>query len=298
MDNTSVSESYPFVSHYVEILNSKMHYIEQGSGDPILFLHGVPTSSYVWRNVVPHLSTMGRCIAVDLIGFGKSEKPEIDYSIADHIRYIEGFIKALNLNHVTLVMHGWGSIIGFHYAMHHQNNCKSLVFYESYIRSVTQEDFALPMHEQLSLFEDDTFDIIMNASNFVDKVMPQSMTRPLSEGEIEHYRNPFLSTGSGKPLQKYIEELPLSNNETNKLIDAYSTLLQKSTIPKLMIYSIPGFITTIATVIWAKEHLPNLEIIEIGEAMHFAQENDPVMMGETISVWMQGLEQSPTTRSE
>ncbi len=292
MDNTVVSASYPYASHYVDVLDSTMHYIEQGSGDPILFLHGVPTSSYVWRNVIPYLSSLGHCIAVDLIGFGKSGKPDIEYSLADHIRYIEAFIKTLNLTRITLVMHGWGSIIGLNYAMHNQNNCKGLVFYESYIRPVTQEDFSLSMQEQLHLSEDETFDIIMNASSFVDKVIPQSMTRPLTEIEIEQYRTPFLHSGSGKPLKKYLEELPLDNNTTNKIIAAYSTLLQHSTLPKLMIYSIPGFITSIATVMWAKEHLSNIEIIEMGEALHFAQENDPFTMGESISVWLQALEQS------
>lgn len=298
MENKVVSEDYPYASHYVDVLESKMHYIEQGSGDPILFLHGVPTSSYLWRNVIPHLSTLGRCIAVDLIGFGKSGKPDIDYSITDHIRYMDAFIQALDLKRITLIMHGWGSIIGFNYAMHHQSNCKGLVFYESYIRPMTQEDFSLPMLEPFQLSEDEAFDIVMNASSFVDKIIPQCMTRPLTDMEIKHYRTPFLPNGSGKPLQKYLQELPLDHNITNKLIDAYSKLLQKSHIPKLMMYSVPGFITSIATVMWAKEHLPNLEIIEVGEALHLAQENDPVMMGESISIWLQALEQTCTTRNE
>ncbi len=231
----------------VDVLESQMHYIEEGSGDPILFLHGIPISSHVWPNVIPHLSTLGRCIAVDLIGFGKSGKPDIEYSITDHIRYIEAFIQALHLERITLVMYGWGSIMGFNYAMHNQSHCKGLVFYESYIRPVTQEDFLLPMHG-------------------------------------------LLGSSSDKPLQTYLQELPLDNNITNKLIDAYSNLLQKSQLPKLMIYSVPGLITSIATVMWAKEHLSNLESIEIGE-------NDPVMMGESISIWLQAIEQACTTRN-
>ncbi len=217
---------------YVNVLGSQMHYIEQGSGDPILFLHGVPT---LWQNLIPHLCSIGRCITIDLIGFGKADKPDIE----DYIRYIEAFIKALDLKHITLVMHGWGSIIGFNYAMHHQENCKALVFYESYLRKVTADDFSLPIHEE------------------------------------------------------YLKELPLNNNITNQIIEAYSTLLQQSTIPKLMIYTVPGLIATVSTVMWAKEHLPNLEIIETEteSALDFSDENDSVMMGETISVWLQGIEQ-------
>lgn len=285
---------FPCESKFVDIYGSKMHYIEQGSGDPILFLHGVPASSYVWRNIIPHLSTLGRCIAVDLMGFGMSDKPEIEYSLDDHIKYLREFIKTLNLKNITLVMHDWGSIIGFDYAMHHEDNCKGLVFYEAYIRPINQEDFSLSVQEQFSLHEDNALDIIMNAQQFIDKVIPITMSKPLSNEELDNYRRPFLTSGSGKPLLKYLQEFPKENNKANQLIKEYSDKLQKSKIPKLMLYSIPGFITTIATVMWAKEHLSNLEIIEVGEALHFAQESNPVMMGEAISVWIQGIESIST----
>lgn len=297
MNANVISSDYPYISQYVNVLGSKMHYIEQGNGNPILFLHGVPTSSYLWRNIIPHLSGLGRCIAVDLIGFGKSDKPDIDYSITDHIHYIEAFIKALNLKNITLVMHGWGSIIGFDYAMHHENNCKALVFYESYIRPVIQDDLSLPLREQLYFLEDDTLDVVMNASQFVDRIIPQSMTRTLSDIEKIQYREPFLSTGSGKPLLKYLQELPQNNEKTNQRIAAYSSFIQKSTLPKLLLYSVPGFTTTIATIVWAKKHISHLEIIEVGEALHFVQESNPAAMGESISAWLQGLEQLETTRS-
>src|SRR3990167_11073136 len=111
--NERISEQMNLPSKFIEVNGSKMHYIEAGEGHPILFLHGIPTSSYLWRNIIPHLSTLGRCIAPDLIGFGKSDKPEINYSLSDHIKYIEGFIEKLGLKQLTLIMHGWGSVIGF-----------------------------------------------------------------------------------------------------------------------------------------------------------------------------------------
>src|SRR5580700_8614975 len=115
-------------SKFIEVNGSKIHYTETGEGDPILFLHGMPASHYLWRNIIPHLAPLGRCIAPDLIGFGRSDKPEINYSIKDHISYIEKFIDALNLKHnLTIIMHGFGSIIGFDYAMRHQAACKGLV---------------------------------------------------------------------------------------------------------------------------------------------------------------------------
>jgi haloalkane dehalogenase len=273
---------------------AKMHYIEEGIGDPILFLHGMPTSSYLWRNIIPFVAPLGRCIAVDLIGMGKSDKPEIAYTIEDHIKYIEKFIEVMKLKRITFVMHGWGSIIGLTYAVNHQANCKGLVFYEGYLRAHNDDDYSLPYQEQIHLLQAqmNSSDIINNTTFFIDKILPQGMMRPLTEEEMSHYRAPFLKQGSGRPLQQYLQEMLPKSGKSNidKLIDDYAVKLTKSQLPKLMLYSIPGFITTMATAIWAKENLPNLEVVEIGEELHFAQESNPALMGETISVWLQGIE--------
>src|SRR5579862_9022049 len=132
MVNEGISEQISLPSKFIEVYGSKIQYVDVGEGRPILFLHGIPTSSYLWRNIIPHLSSLGRCIAPDLIGFGLSAKPDIEYTIFDHIKYIEKFISLLNLKQVILIMHGWGSVIGFDYAMRHENNCKGLVFYEAF----------------------------------------------------------------------------------------------------------------------------------------------------------------------
>lgn len=285
----------PIHSHFVEIDGAKMHYIEQGAGDPILFLHGMPTSSYLWRNIIPYLSPLSRCIAVDLIGMGKSDKPNIDYTIHDHINFVEKFIKKLNLRRLTIVMHGVGSIIGFDYAMRNESSVKGLVFYEAYLRPINGDDLSLPYQEQVSILDEEhTHDLIMNSTYFVDKVLPQGMMRPLTDEEMTHYREPFLKKGSGKPIIQYLQDMPRGNgkSEIDKIIANYSKKLVKSKIPKLMLFSVPGFITTIATVMWAKENFTNLEIVDIGEELHFAQESNPSLMGETISVWVQGIEQT------
>lgn len=294
MNQINISPDFPYTSHYADINGSKIHYIKEGEGDPILFLHGVPASSYVWRNVIPHLAGLGCCIAPDLIGFGKSDKPAIEYTITDHIDYINKFIETLKLDKIIIVMHGWGSIIGFDYAMRHPDKCKGLVFYESYLRPLNNDDISLPYQEQiLSLQEQDNIsDLIMNGVHFVDKVLPQSVMRQLSETELNYYREPFKTEGSGKPLFQYLSELPSTENKStvSKIIADYSKKLTESKLPKLMLYSVPGFITTIATAVWAKNHLPHLEMVEIGEELHYAQESDPGLMGETISVWLQGVE--------
>ena len=128
------SPDFPFESHYVDVDGSKMHYVESGEGDPILFVHGNPTSSYLWRNVIPHVSPVGRAIAVDLIGMGRSDKPDIDYRFFDHLKYLEAFIEALGLENVTLVLHDWGGGLGTSYARRHPDNVRGMPFTEFAIR--------------------------------------------------------------------------------------------------------------------------------------------------------------------
>lgn len=291
-----ISAAYPYESHFADIYGSKLHYIEQGKGRPILFLHGIPASSYVWRNVIPHLSSLGRCIAPDLIGMGKSDKPNIEYTVFDHIKYIDKLIETLNLKDLILIMHGWGSLIGFDYAMRHEKNCKGLVFYEAYLRPSNGKDISLPLQEQLHTFEqnENIYDLITQGSYYIDKILPQEMMRPLSNEEKSYYREPFLIKGSGKPLRQYLQELPRPNrtSEVDQLIANYSKKLTKSPLPKLMLYSVPGFITTIASAMWAKDNIKNIEMVDIGEELHYAQESNPTLMGEAISVWIQGIEQA------
>lgn len=283
-------------SRYVQINGSKMHYLEIGNGDPIVFLHGVPTSSYIWRNIIPYVSPLGTCIAPDLMGFGESDKPNIEYSLSDHILYFKKFMDALDLKNVTLVLHGWGSIIGLDYAMQNQSNCKGLVIYEGFLRKLENDDLSLPYQEQLIALQnaDDMNDLNVSGASFVDLMLPQTIMREMSQAELENYRKPFKAKGADKPIRQYLRELPngMSHNKVDEVITAYSEKLKKSNLPKLLLYSIPGFITSIATVMWAKENLPQLEIVEIGEELHLAQESNPKIIGETISIWLQGLEQA------
>ena len=297
MTTERISSKQTYPSKYVDVLGSKMHFIEAGEGDPILLLHGVPTSGYVWRNVIPHLTALGRCIAPDLIGMGRSDKPDIAYTVFDHIRYIEKFIETLKLKNLVIVMHGWGSVIGFDYAMRHEKNCKGLVFYESFLRSLDNaEEPSLPFQEQIIKLQDEESmrELIVDGATFIDKIIPPIVMRHLSEEELENYRQPFVAEGATKPILQYLKELPKTtvNTKIDELIANYTKKLTQSSLPKLMMYSVPGFVTTIATVMWAKEHLPNIEIVDIGEELHLAQESNPELLGETISIWLQEIEQA------
>ena len=293
MSNTQPKESR-LESKVISVLDSEIHYVEAGEGDPILFLHGIPTSSYLWRNIIPQLSLTGRCIAPDLIGMGLSGKPNLEYTIHEHIRYIEEFINLLNLENMTIVMHAWGSLVGFHYAVNHPQNIKGLAFLEAYVRPISQEDvLALPMQERASILEGtgDVKDQIINHNYYVQNIMPDSIMRSLSDEEKTSYAEPFLLPGSGKPIWQYLQELPTGSNNTpaSKLIEDYSSLLTKLAIPKLMLYAMPGFNTSLDTVQWAKNNFEDLTIVEIDDALHYAQETHPKELADAIESWLKLL---------
>ncbi len=287
-----ITSDFNFKSHWADVLGSKLHYIEAGEGDPILFIHGIPTWSYMWRNVIPPLQKHGRCIAVDLIGMGKSDKPDIEYTVFDHIKYLTAFIEALNLKNVTLVMHAWGSVIGFHYAMQHPNNIKGLVFLEGHVRPpLKKEMVSLLVQERHAMLnaEDGGRAAVIDRNEYIEKIFPHGIIRRLTKEEMDHYREPFAKAKDRQPIWQFLQELPLGDKKTpiTELIDDYSKKLQTSQLPKLMIYAIPGYNNTIETVMWAREHLPNLTVIEVEDALHYAPESKPVEVVEAIESWLE-----------
>lgn len=282
-----IFEKMTFASKYIDVNGTKIHYLEQGSGEAILFLHGIPTSCYVWRDILPYLGDLGHCIAPDLPGFGHSDSPDIDYTIADYAGYLEQFIEKLNLKNITLIMHGFGTVLGLDYAMRHQENCKGLVFYEAFLNKMEGEYVSLPFQEQVLEIENSP-GLLNNGAALIDLIIPQQVLGQLTEVEMDCYRQPFLNARTTKPILQYFSELK-KKSSLHHYINDYSKKLCNSKLPKLMLFSVPGFITTISTVIWAKENLPNLEIIDIGEELHLAQESNPEIMGEAISAWLQGI---------
>lgn len=293
-EEQSISAEYPFESHYVDVFGTRMHYIEEGEGDPIIFLHGVPTWSYLWRNIIPTVSEGGRCIAPDLIGFGKSDKPDIDYTVFDHIKYFDAFIESLQLKNITLVMHGWGSVIGFDYAMRHPDNIKGLAFFEAHLRSPDNPQMlSLPVQEISHLLDnpEHAYDVIMNSNYYLNKVLPSGVLRHLTDKEMSAYQQPFLRPGSCKPIWQYLQDLPKGDqpSQVSDLIAHYSEALTKSQIKKLLLFAVPGFITTIDTVTWANDHFPQLTLVDLDEALHYAQESNPQHMANAILEWQRSL---------
>ncbi len=290
----TIPSDFPFDSKFVDVLGSSMHYIDEGAGNPILFLHGNPTSSYLWRNVLPYLIPHGRCIALDLIGMGKSDKPDIAYRFHDHYRYVEGFIEALSLKNLTLVLHDWGSGLGFHYWATRESNVKAIAFMEAIIKPLNWNAFPIGARIGFKLFRAPGIGWLMLSvmNMFVTQILPQMTVRKLSAAEISQYKAPFPSVDSRRPVRQWPREIPLNGQPADmvKLVSAYSQKLQESALPKLLIYAKPGAVLNADAVDWCRSNLKNLQTVDVGEGLHYLPEDHPQLIGEELAKWYLSLE--------
>ncbi len=292
-NDDAISPEMPYPSRFVGVLGSTLHYVEAGAGDPVLFLHGNPTSSYLWRNVMPHLETDARCIAVDLVGMGQSDKPDLEYRLVDHVRYVDGFIEALGLERVTLVVHDWGSALGFHYACRHESNVKGVAFMEAIVRPVTWDEWpgsVRGLFQQIRTPEVG-WDLIVNKHVFVEQILPGAVQRDLTPEEMDTYRAPFLDPPTRKPVWRWPNEIPIDGEPADvvELVQHYSDWLTQSTVPKLLLYAQPGAILRADLVAWCTEHIEALTAVDIGAGLHFVQEDQPHAIGRALRDWYRGL---------
>jgi len=284
-----ISAAFPYESKYVDVLGSRMHYVEEGSGDPVLFLHGNPTSSYLWRNVIPHVSPVGRCIAPDLIGMGKSDKPDIEYRFVDHAKYVDGFIESLGLRNITLVIHDWGSALGFHYARRNESNVKAIAFMEAIVRPLTWAEWPEQAKGMFQAFRTPGMgeQMIMDNNMFVEATLPGAILRKLSEEEMNRYREPYADRESRRPLWRWSNEIPIDGEpaDVHEIVQAYSEWLGASPLPKLLLYARPGAIMR-NLLGWCEDNIANLKSVDVGAGVHFLQEDTPHEIGEAIREWL------------
>ena len=282
-----MSQKSKTTSNYYKVYDSKMHVLEygKGEGDPILFLHGNPSNSFLWRNITPYLEDTGHHIIVpDLIGMGKSDKPAIDYTYMEQYAYIEKLIEQMALKNITLVLHDWGSGLGFNYFAKHQNNIKSIVFMEGILQDIgtyfdedTQSFFK-------KLRGKDGYKMIAEDNIFLNDVLPTWVVRDLTEDELNAYKAPFATVESRKPIWKFVSQVPFDGKPelTSAIVKNYREELQKSDIPKLFFYAEPGAFMPEQVRNWVIEHIPNMEVVNIGAGTHFLQEDNPELIGQKI----------------
>jgi len=279
---------------YADVLGSRMYYVDVGEGPPVLFLHGNPTSSYLWRNVIPHVSGVGRCIAPDLIGMGRSDKPDLDYRFVDHARYVSGFIDALGLEDFTLVVHDWGSALGFHYAHRNEDNVRGLAFMEAILAPVPSWDaFPEGARQMFQAFRTPGvgWDLIAKQNVFIEQAIPGSVVRKLSDVEMDAYRAPFPDEPSRKPIWRWPNEIPIEGEpaDVTEIVGAYNGWLQETQLPKLLFHADPGALIQAPMVEWARSALPNLETVDLGKGIHYVQEDNPDTIGREVARWVAAL---------
>lgn len=284
-----ISAKFPFKSKYLEVKGSKIHYIDEGKGDPILFLHGNPTSSYLWRNIIPYLKDQGRCIALDHIGMGKSDKPNIKYGFASTSEYLEEFIDKLGLKNITLVLHDWGSIMGFHYANTHRDKIKAIAFMEGLIQAPRLETMPMSVKIAMTLMRSRFMGpfMVKRMNIFITKMLPDLINRKLTKEELDYYAAPYPTYKSREPLLQWPIDLPFKGApiESANKIASYAKWLKENNLPKLCIYVTPGVGFQAPELEIVKNEFKNTKIKHLGEGLHFIQEDYPHEIGEEIAKW-------------
>jgi len=284
-----ILSDFPFESKFITINGSKMHYIDVGEGNPILFLHGNPTSSYLWRNIIPYLANKGRCIAPDLIGMGKSDKPDIGYTFFEHYDYLHAFIEALDLKNITLVIHDWGSGLGFYYAYKHPDNIKGIAFMEAIYNTAKWTSVPKAMKRSFKMLRTPVLGWFLTRvlNVFITKLLPDTVFRKMSKSELNTYAAPYPTIKSRKPLQVWPTQIPFDGkpNDVHQAVKAYHSWLKKATFPKLCLYVSPGLLIRKKDVTFIKENFKNIQIKNVGKGLHFIQEDNPHEIGSALAEW-------------
>ncbi len=280
----------------ISINNKNIAYAESGSGDPIIFLHGNPTSSYLWRNITPHLESQGRCICIDLIGMGDSDKldnpDENSYQFEEHYHYVNAAIESLtNGENTTFVIHDWGSALGFNWCYHNPDSVKGIAYMEAIVKEMTWEDWGDEAKGIFQGFRSDAGEsLVLEKNYFVERVLPGSIIRRLRDEEIEEYRRPFLNPGEDRrPTLSWPREIPIEGQPANvcKIVNQYAEWMQTNDIPKLFINAEPGAITTGRIRDFCRSWKNQTEVTVKG--IHFIQEDSPDDIGKAISTWYKNI---------
>ncbi|MDJ0789728.1 MAG: haloalkane dehalogenase [Myxococcota bacterium] len=274
----------------VEVHGKRMAYVERGTGDPIVFLHGNPTSSHLWRNVIPHVEDLGRCIAPDLIGMGDSERLDAtgpgSYRLAEHQRHVDGLLDALGVGeNVTFVIHDWGTALGFDWARRHPDAVRGIAYMEGFVAPIESWD-DWPENARgifQGLRSEAGEEMILEKNVFVEAILPGSILRDLAPDEMAEYRRPFERAGEDRrPTLSWPREIPIAGEPKDvvEVVSAYSAWLAESPVPKLFVNAEPGAILVGAQREVCRRFPNQTEVTVPG--IHFIQEDSAEAIGQAL----------------
>lgn len=286
--------AFPFASRFIAVNGHNIHYVEQGSGQPVLFIHGCPTSSYLWRNIIPFVSSSQRAIAFDLIAMGQSDKPAQAQDFAANYLILEGLIELLQLDNVTLVLHDWGAALGFEYARNHPDQVKAIAFMEGVLPPMfPQPSYAAMGEEMGELFKAyrdpvQGVELLVNQHVFIEKTLPHFIQRPLAQQAWHKYRAPFINKADRTALLVWPKELPIAGEPASnvQLMANIEQFMGESEHPMLLIYANPGTLIPPQMLPWYQARIQNLTIAYAGQGTHFIQEDQPALIGQAIANWL------------
>lgn len=278
------------------VLGRTMAYVETGQGDPVVLLHGNPTSSYLWRNIMPPLEALGRCIAPDLIGMGDSDKLEASgperYRFVEHRTYLDALLEALEVRqNVTFVVHDWGSALGFDWGNRHRQAVKGFAYMEAIVRPLSWDEFPDAARRVFQGFRSPAGeDMVLEKNLFVERVLPGSVLRQLSDEEMTEYRRPYLEPGeSRRPTLTWPRQIPIAGEppDVTAIVENYGRWLAESQVPKLFINAEPGALLTGPQREFCRSWPHQIEVTVRGS--HFIQEDSPDEIGAAVAGWLRQL---------
>jgi haloalkane dehalogenase len=286
------SAAFPFESRFVTVDGHRIHYVEEGRGDPVLFIHGNPTSSYLWRNILPKVAgeTGRRGIALDLLGFGKSDKPDVEYTVRLHYRIVEGFIEQLGLKNLILVLHDWGGPLGTHFAVRNPELIRGIALMETPLWEITWEQFGR-YRLGFKLFRSPLGHLLIQVMNvFVNQLLPGAVVNRsnMTAEVMRRYRAPFPTVRSRRAVRVFPQLIPIEGEPAESDAFFRETLagLPGLNIPLLYIRATPGLVGLERLVLGLKERLPRLVVKEFGPGLHYIQEDDPDKVARLLEEWI------------
>jgi haloalkane dehalogenase len=299
MTNIQFNPADPHPRRRISVLDTEMSYVDTGHGDPIVFLHGNPTSSYLWRNIIAYLRGHGRCLAPDLVGMGQSGKsPAQAYRFVDHARYLDAWFEALNLtSNVILVIHDWGSALGFHRATRYPEQILAIAYMEAIAMPLHWEDFGEAAGIFRGLRSEKGEQMILGENLFVEAVLPRSIFRKLSEQEMAVYRAPFLTREARLPTLVWPRQIPIEGEpaDVTAIVQSYGQAMSRSTIPKLLVVGDPGVLIRGRTLEFCRTW-PNQREVKV-KGMHFLQEDSPDEIGKALEEFVKSVQGRGATAS-